>query len=826
MKNKYLFFSVLFALFFTTNSIAQERVCGTYEGYLEEDMKKYPEFYNSLEDKNNKLEQKYKAIKNKFLNMRLSNSASSKKKIIPVVVHVIHDGTSSSNLTEAQIQNGIDELNANINGQGWNFLSVTPDVFAAVRGVGNVEFRLAKIDPDGNPTNGIVRVKSSKTIVPAPRNQIKALSYWNSYQYFNIWTVQSMPSLGPDNPALNGYAQFPNTGSMSTDGVVIRAAELAAGTTITHEVGHWLGLCHTWDCGGATCGTDNVADTPEDLEGTFDFGFNDNFPFHVGFCIADSMNWAGEMYMNYMDYQSDAVGTMFTKGQVAIFNEHLEGVTEADPQGIGFGYREYIWQEENLINTGTYDGYKPPACTKKADFNLFPNSSPSICVGENVSFQGNKSVFGSSNVSSFVWDFGNGDIDNSGTDNPTFSNWNEGSWDVSLTVEYNETTKAVAYKLEDIDVSGATLIDSVYSQEMVQGTQAELVSLGATGITEINIDSLGVYFGLQDSSFFRGYITKVKYEAYYQNTCNVSVTKEDFITVYSPTTINNATSYKYSFENDTDLGNDWVVTNTVSENAWDFNSGRDLSWQRVTGVAVDGGASIKLDGSRLAEGSHEIISSSYDLSNLTTPAIKFSYSGAALNTFPENEFKVWYSTDCGESWYKANSSLECCELGSFSAIQTANSGLYATSFSPNPEEWSTIILTKPQLKNSNVRFKFEYIANENSNNFFLDNIEIGEEASLLVSNNLREHKLTVFPNPSKGSLNMTLENFSDKDIEVYLTNILGEKVNKIYEGKMISDFYQIENIDLIQLKKGIYFIQVIDPNNTSILLTDKVIINK
>ena len=63
------------------------------------------------------------------------------------------------------------------------------------------------------------------------------------------------------------------------------------------------------------------------------------------------MNWAGEMYMNYMDYQSDAVGTMFTKGQVAIFNEHLEGVTEADPQGIGFGLQRYIWQEENLINT-------------------------------------------------------------------------------------------------------------------------------------------------------------------------------------------------------------------------------------------------------------------------------------------------------------------------------------------------------------------------------------------------------------------------------------------------------------------------------------------
>ena len=96
---------------------------------------------------------------------------------------------------------------------------------------------------------------------------------------------------------------------------------------------------------------------------------------------------------------------------------------------------------------------------------------------------------------------------------------------------------------------------------------------------------------------------------------------------------------------------------------------------------------------------------------------------------------------------------------------------------------NTIILTKPQLKNSNVRFKFEYIANENSNNFFLDNIEIGEEASLLVSNNLREHKLTVFSKPSKGSLNMTLENFSDKDIEVYLTNILGEKFTKFMKEK-------------------------------------------
>ena len=55
------------------------------------------------------------------------------KRIIPVVVHVIYDDIGV-NLSLDQIQNGLDALNKNINGQADNFLSVTPDVFAAVRG--------------------------------------------------------------------------------------------------------------------------------------------------------------------------------------------------------------------------------------------------------------------------------------------------------------------------------------------------------------------------------------------------------------------------------------------------------------------------------------------------------------------------------------------------------------------------------------------------------------------------------------------------------------------------------------------------------------------
>ena len=34
-------------------------------------------------------------------------------------------------------------------------------------------------------------------------------------------------------------------------------------------------------------------------------------------------------------------------------------------------------------------------------------------------------------------------------------------------------------------------------------------------------------------------------------------------------------------------------------------------------------------------------------------------------------------------------------------------------------------MTKNQLKNDNIKFKFEYVTNGNANNFYLDNIKIG-----------------------------------------------------------------------------------------------------
>ena len=201
MSNRILL--LIFSLFFLSFTCFSQEKCGSYKGYLADDMKEYPEFYRNLEQLDAELE---KANKD-FLRKIESAKTTEGKKIIPVVVHVIYEAVNSAeNISESDVQNALDALNKNINGQSDKFLQMfqgqfpkTPDVFAALRGEANIEFRLARLTPSlentpPQPTNGIVRVKSDFTNGVTPRNRIKTLSYWNAYEYLNIWVVRNISS--------------------------------------------------------------------------------------------------------------------------------------------------------------------------------------------------------------------------------------------------------------------------------------------------------------------------------------------------------------------------------------------------------------------------------------------------------------------------------------------------------------------------------------------------------------------------------------------------------------------------------------------------------
>ncbi|WP_143959647.1 M43 family zinc metalloprotease [Litoribacter populi] len=310
---------LLFLIFLTiglNNEIFAHRTCGS-EINLESIKQNDPDRYQ-------RIMQMEKHVAN-FSNERSLGLLTDHEVItVPVVVHVLHTGQpigTGLNISEAQIQSQIDVLNEDfrrLNADASN----TPVAFQGVASDPEIEFVLACIDPNGNPTNGILRVQTnvnSFTLVENPDGSVNEEATgikfaptgspaWPAERYLNIWVC----NLGND---LLGYAQFPDMMATQpeTDGAVVRttsfgrignvSAPFDQGRTATHEVGHWLNLWHTWGQGG--CGSDDfVIDTPNQ------FGPNFNCPSHPQ--VSCSSN---DMFMNYMDYTDDGCMNIFTQGQ-------------------------------------------------------------------------------------------------------------------------------------------------------------------------------------------------------------------------------------------------------------------------------------------------------------------------------------------------------------------------------------------------------------------------------------------------------------------------------------------------------------------------------
>ncbi len=235
---------------------------------------------------------------------------------IPVVVHVIYN-TNAENISTAQINSQIATLNEDF--RLLNADSLMDDhPFWQYTSDAQIEFCLASLDPDGNPTTGITRTFTSVTSFDGSGSE-KFTSQdghdnWDPTRYLNMW-VCDLTTAG-----LLGYATFPSDLNdwPEYDGVVITytafgntgsaASPNDLGRTATHEVGHWLNLYHIW--GDDTCGDDLVSDTEVAYEANYgcpDFPYNDNSSCGAG----DD----GEMYMNYMDYVDDGCMMMFTFGQ-------------------------------------------------------------------------------------------------------------------------------------------------------------------------------------------------------------------------------------------------------------------------------------------------------------------------------------------------------------------------------------------------------------------------------------------------------------------------------------------------------------------------------
>lgn len=351
----------LFALFIGlsgSSAMAQHYTCGTDVEHAK------------LLRANPKLMQQIDAIRQQEASQRngVASGIDDSVLVIPTVVHVIHN-YGSENISVAQINDALRILNEDFQLKNADTNLVLP-FFKSRIGNPRVEFRLAQKDPQGNPTMGITRTVSEQT--NSADNGVKDLIGWGT-KYFNIWIVSNIAS------GAGAYAHYPGSVQPSYEGVVARASQFGSigasgpsnfsARTLTHEVGHYLNLPHTWgstntpgDAGN--CSTDDgVADTPNTI-GVAAQNCNRAMPGCVAGEIAN--------VENYMDYSNCA--RMYTQGQVSRMRTALAS---------SVGGRSNLWSLNNKILTGVNNGYVAPLGVPRPDFTV---SLKQLCSGKTVSF--------------------------------------------------------------------------------------------------------------------------------------------------------------------------------------------------------------------------------------------------------------------------------------------------------------------------------------------------------------------------------------------------------------------------------------------------------
>jgi hypothetical protein len=297
---------------------------------------------------------------------------------IPIVFHVLHNN-GVENISDEQIYNALEILNRDFRKLNADTATVQSD-FVGMPSDVEVEFVLATKAPNGTCFKGITRTSSPLSYQGDDGNaQVTAIrngndvyqQSWPGNKYLNVFICGEIGGAA-------GYTTNPATWSATsmTNGIWILhdyVGSIGTGSTgasraLTHEVGHWLNLDHTWgpnnNPGNASsCSSDDdVEDTPNCIGVTACL-------LNANTCNSVNAYWNYDVrdnVENYMDYSY--CSKMYTPGQTARMRAALQGTSTG---------RFNLWQTANLTATGaTNDFYLCKA--------QFTTDRTTICAGDSI----------------------------------------------------------------------------------------------------------------------------------------------------------------------------------------------------------------------------------------------------------------------------------------------------------------------------------------------------------------------------------------------------------------------------------------------------------
>jgi len=686
---------------------------------------------------------------------------------IPVVIHVMHNyGPELSYLNDNFIYATVALLNKVYSLQQDTSTVIPP--FKQYVGKTNIRFHLATIDPNGNPTKGILHHATYLTY--GGDDQVK-MDLWSPENYYNIWFENYIGESSEPGSVILAYANFPSSAAAYplNDGVIARYnCDSYLPYTIEHETGHYFNLLHPWNNNGTGmgainmgCGDDDVDDTPP-TTGHFsicplydticDQNYFKTYPRASG--VGDSLvNYPDTANVqNIMDYSSCT--NMFTKGQVQRMYATLNS---------NIGYRDSLWSPNNMSITGALNPL--PDLPPVTDFYVQDNNN----LHAYFTFPGVALTFYSAcwgdTVTGVTWNF------------PTTS-----ATPVHTSTEpatsANNVTSSISNSFTDPGWVSLTVAATGNNSGTTTTTYPRAVFVANTS----GVDATSYFEGFNNSDTAQWPTFNYYNNEFYWQLANVGYGDNSSMEYlgYDSRIVTNPTAGIYLYP----------ATGTPKGDYDDLFS-----------------IPVKLDNAEFAG----------------SCSLNYFFSGASRSA---NSLDL---NDTLEIDYSINKSLTWTNLAKLTKTQIDNKGAVSTPYVPtSTSDWEQMSLNIPSAaRTSYTVFRFRYrpsvavggagtVASgiySSGNNFYMDNVFFSPFPAGVSNVKLTGMDVAVAPNPTNGDAYVIIKDAANGVADIVVTDITGKLVYKTSQQLTGNETHILIPHSAIGVS-GMYLVQATTGNQT------------